>query len=199
MEEIRMKTPKMVIAPFAAILILMVFCFGRQPAEAEPFIGEIRWVAFNFAPRGWMQCNGQILQISQYQALYALISNRFGGNGSTTFALPDLRGRGPIHVSPNYSLGNLGGEENHTLTLTELPSHAHTLKADPREGTSADPAGNYPAKSSGGTPAYGSGSGYLSLSPLSDTGGGQVHGNMKPYVTLNCIIATQGIFPTHSQ
>lgn len=113
-----MKTPKMRKIPFAAILFLLISCIGPQNVLAEPFLGEIRWVAFNFAPTGWLQCNGQLLPINQNQALFALLGNTYGGNGSTTFALPDLRGRAPIHVSlPNYALGSMGGEENHTLTL----------------------------------------------------------------------------------
>jgi microcystin-dependent protein len=193
-----MKTPKMRKIPFAAILFLLICCIGPQNLLADPFIGEIRWVAFNFAPTGWLQCNGQILQINQYAALYALLGNTYGGNGTTTFALPDLRGRALIHVSPSYARGSMGGEENHTLTPLEIPNHTHSLKSDQREGTATSPAGNYPAKTSGGTSAYGgSTTNYLSPNSISNTGGGQAHGNMKPFITLNCIIATNGLFPTH--
>jgi len=183
--------------PFAALLFILIGCIGPQIVLAEPYLGEIRWVAFNFTPRGWMQCNGQILPINQYTALYSLFGNTYGGDGRVNFALPDLRGRAPIHVSPDYSLGGMGGEENHTLTPAEVPNHTHTLKADQREGTSASPTGNYPAKSSSGASAYGSSGGsYLSSGSISNSGGGEAHGNMKPYITLNCIIAVNGIYPT---
>ena len=192
-----MKKLKMKTVPFAALLLLIGYLAPQNALATTPFLGEIRWVAFGFAPKGWALCNGQLLPINQNQALFSLLGTTFGGNGVTTFALPDLRSRAPIHVSPGYVLGSAGGEENHTLTLAELPPHTHALKADPREGTAAAPTGNYPAKTSGGTSAYGSSvTGSLASDSIGATGGSQPHGNMKPYIILNCIIATQGIFPS---
>lgn len=184
----------------AAILLSLINSFSPYCAwAATPFLGEIRWVAFNFTPKGWAQCNGQLLSIAQNQALFSLLGTTFGGNGQTTFALPDMRSRAPIHVSFDYVLGMIGGEENHTLTLAELPAHTHAVTADTREGTVVSPTGNYLAKTSGGTSAYGSTSA-ATMAPgvIASTGGGQPHENMKPFITLNCIIAVTGIFPSQN-
>jgi len=178
--------------------LLLAYILAPHSARAdEPFIGEIKWVAFNYAPVGWAFCNGQTLNISQNPALYSLIGATFGGDGKTTFAVPDMRGRAPIHVSlPTYYLGSKGGEESHTLSIGETPYHSHALKGDPREANSIYPAGNYPAKGSGGTPAYGgSSSGAMAATAVAVSGSGLSHDNMKPYQTLNCIIATAGIYP----
>src|ERR1700744_325567 len=95
----------------------------------DPFVGELRVMAFNFPPKGWAECNGQILPINQNQALFSLLGTQYGGNGQTTFALPDLRGRVPLHMGPGFNLGQNGGEANHTLIPAEVPSHAHTVAA----------------------------------------------------------------------
>jgi microcystin-dependent protein len=182
----------------ATIVLLLVGVCSSQPVSADPFIGEIRWVSFGFAPRGWASCNGQFLPINQNQALFALLGTTFGGNGQTTFALPDMRSRAPIHVSPEFSLGGSGGEESHVLTMSELSSHTHDIKVDPKEGTSALPTNNYPAKSSGGTSAYGSTPNAAMIAGAVAVQGGQPHENMKPFITLNCIIALQGIFPSQN-
>jgi microcystin-dependent protein len=184
----------------ASILLFLASSFSPHCAWADnPFLGEIRWVAFNFAPKGWAQCNGQLLAIAQNQALFSLLGTTFGGNGVTTLALPDLRSRAPIHVSPSYLLGGTGGEESHTLTLTELPSHNHAVATDPREGTAGSPTGNYLAKTSGGTLAYGSKPDSLMASgTITSVGNGQPHENMKPFIALNCVIAVTGIFPSRN-
>lgn len=179
------------------LLFCLLLTLPAKQVQAEPFLGEIRWVSFGFAPKGWARCDGQLLPISQNQALFSLLGTYFGGNGSTNFALPDMRGRAPIHVSSTYTLGSKSGEESHTLTLQELPSHTHSLKADPREGTAVDPTTNYPAKTSGGGSAYGSSTTTaMAAGVVASTGNSQPHENMKPYITLNCIISLQGFYPS---
>lgn len=185
---------KMLIACFALLLGAML---APRAALAEPFIGEIRWVAFSFAPVGWAKCDGQAVPIASNTALFALLGTTYGGDGKTTFNLPDLRGRAPIHVNPSYNLGSVGGEEAHVLTFAELPQHTHPVMVDPREATSTTPAGNVLAKTSDGSPAYSNSiSVTMPSATISVTGNAQPHENMKPYITLNCIIATQGIFPS---
>lgn len=168
-------------------------------AGGDPFLGEIRWVAFGVVPKNWANCNGQLMSISQNSALFALLGTTYGGNGTTTFALPDMRGRAPLHTDGfTYPLGLKGGEEKHTLTLAELPPHSHTVQVDGREATAAVPgATSYLAKTSGGTSAYGSTSNTLmAADSVSSVGNGVPHNNMKPYIALNCIIALQGVFPS---
>ena len=165
--------------------------------STTPFIGEIRWVAFNFPPRGWAACNGQLLAINQNQALFALLGTTYGGNGITSFALPDLRGRAPIHVSVGHPLGSMGGEEAHMLIVSEMPAHNHAVLADAKEANAAVAANNYLAKTSNGTPAYGLTAGANTLGmAIASAGSNTPHPNMKPYIALNCIIALQGIFPS---
>lgn len=169
--------------------------------DGSQYIGEINWVAFNFVPRNWAACNGQILSIQQNVALFSLLGTTYGGNGQTTFALPDMRGRAPIHVGNGHSLGEMAGEESHTLTVNEMPSHTHTVSVDAREATqaTADANTSYLAKTSGGTSAYGSTTtANMGSAAISSYGGGQPHENMKPFIALKCIIATQGVFPSRN-
>ena len=173
-----------------------------QPAEVkadDPFLGEVKWVAFNFAPIGWALCDGQILPINQNQALFALLGTQFGGNGVTTFALPDMRGRTPIHVGPGYALGQEGGEETHVLTVSEIPWHTHQAMASGAEAAAVSPSGNVPATKAR-VPLYGPGPANIDMNTtaIAAAGGGQPHNNMPPYITLNCIIALQGIFPSRN-
>jgi microcystin-dependent protein len=164
---------------------------------SDPFLSEIKIVSFNFPPKGWALCNGQLLPINQNQALFSLLGTTYGGDGRVNFALPDLQGRIPIHFGNNHSLGEKGGEENHTLILSELPAHSHTFSAsnaDPDQGLLT---GNMWASNSG---AFSSSSPDSSMNPasISNIGGSQPHSNLQPYLVLNFIIALQGIFPSQN-
>ena len=166
---------------------------------SEPFLGEIRVMSFPFAPRGWAFCNGQLMTISQNQALYSLIGTTYGGDGRTNFLLPNLQGRVPIHQAGGYPLGNAGGEQAHTLSATELPPHAHALNATSASGNAIVAPGNLLATTpnqlyhapDGNTVA-------MNAASISPAGGGQAHANMMPYLTLNFCIALTGIFPTQN-
>lgn len=174
---------------------------------SEPFIAEVRIWGLTFAPRGWAFCNGQLLPISQNTALFSLIGTTYGGDGRTTVALPNLQGRAPMHPGngPGLSsrrLGQYGGTEAETLTPAQMASHSHTVQA---AGTAAGPvntpANNLPVISGGrgGVSRYGSAAqGNMSADTLSDTGGGQSHANMQPYLTLTFTIALQGLYPSRS-
>jgi microcystin-dependent protein len=170
---------------------------------SEPFLAEIRMVGFNFAPRGWATCDGQILPINQNQSLFSLLGTTYGGDGRTSFALPDLRGRSPIHVSSDHGHGLKDGEETHTLGLLEIPSHTHALQASGEAATQAGPTGNLLAVST-----LASGNIYstnaqtqdvsLGTSAIASNGGGQGHNNMQPSLVLNFCIAIQGLFPSRN-
>ena len=168
---------------------------------SEPFLGQIIIVGFNFAPRGWAQCNGQILPIAQNTALFSLLGTTYGGNGQTTFALPDLRSRVPIHVGQgpglsSYDLGQAAGTETVTLNINEIPAHNHLLGANAEEGAASNPSGQVPAK--GGI--YGAAPDGTLMNPtvITNTGGSQPHANIQPYLTLNFCIALEGIFPSRN-
>ena len=168
---------------------------------AEPFLSEIRLMSFVFAPRGWALCNGQLLPINQNQALFSLLGTTYGGDGRVNFALPDLRGRSPLHVGAGTSLGERDGEEAHTLTVAELPGHSHALSASSDVANTNLPGTALPAgKPRGGINRYAAaGSSNTALHPGSLTaapGGGQPHNNLQPYLTINFVIALQGIFPS---
>lgn len=173
----------------------------------EPFLGEIMIVGFNFAPEGWALCDGQLLPISQNQALYSLLGTTFGGDGETTFALPDLRGRSALHAGqgPGLSyrnLGERGGEENVILTQNQIPSHNHSLIVNSELGISDNPTGNYLASNSEGikhyTGAPGSPVPSANSGSIGNSGGRQSHTNMPPYLGIHHIIALVGIFPSEN-
>jgi microcystin-dependent protein len=172
---------------------------------SDPFIAEIRIFGFNFAPVGWTTCSGQLMAISQNTALFSLLGTTYGGNGTSTFALPDLRSRIPIGVGQGAGLsqrvlGETAGEENVTLLNTELAAHTHPANCNSNMGNSYDPDGNVWSVDAGGNNEYGSGSVAGSMSPgaLSLTGGGQPHANIQPSLAVNFCIALQGIFPSRN-
>lgn len=171
----------------------------------EPFLGEIKMFAGNFAPRQWALCEGQLLPINSYQALFSILGTTYGGDGRTSFALPDLRGRAPISpgTGPGLSsrnLGTRGGESTHYLTNVELPAHNHTgqIKASISGGSEDSPSGNHLANHLGAFSEDATSGSKLEGVVSYNTGGGQAHSNMQPYLALNYIIALQGIFPSRS-
>jgi microcystin-dependent protein len=164
---------------------------------AEPFLGEIRIMSFSFAPKGWALCNGQFLPINQNQALFSLLGTTYGGNGQTTFALPNLQGRTPIHFSAGHTLGEIGGEQSHTVSIAELPVHTHIVNASSANGDQNFANGNVLAAA--GNLYSGPGNlTTLNASSITNVGGSQAHLNMQPFLTLNFCIALQGIFPSQN-
>jgi microcystin-dependent protein len=163
---------------------------------AEPFLSEIRIMSFGYAPRGWAMANGQLLPINQNQPLFSLLGTTFGGDGRVNFALPDLRGRTPIHVGGGHTLGEKGGEQAHTLSIAELPTHTHVVNA-----TSTPADVNAPTTSTFlgvVNNTYGPPQNLVALAPaeIGNVGGSQAHLNMQPFLTLTFCIALQGIFPS---
>lgn len=170
----------------------------------SPFIGEIRAVGFNFAPKNWAMCNGQILAIAQNQALFSILGTTYGGNGTTTFALPDLRGRTPIHFGTDpqagtYTLGQKAGAETVTLQTNEMPAHNHLVKANATANNEVA-TNNFPAGPPSGNNVYGPQSGAATMDPalVPNAGGSQPHSNLQPYLTINYIICLVGIFPSRN-
>ena len=163
---------------------------------AEPFLSEIRIMSFGFAPKGWAMCNGQLLPINQNQALFSLLGTTFGGDGRVNFALPDVRGRTPIHVGQGHTLGEKAGNSAHTLLIHELPLHSHFLMCNPAPASS-DAATNLVYAQAGGD-SYGSAQTLEAMNPVAvgNLGGSQAHQNMQPFLTLTFCIALQGIFPS---
>src|SRR5579863_5095748 len=167
-----------------------------------PYLAEIRMVSFNFAPKGWALCNGQLLPINQNQALFSLLGTTYGGDGRSTFALPDFRGRtamsyGAQPSGPSYPIGTLIGEEQHTLVTQELPGHSHIPMASTGSPAAPGPSNNFWASNS---PQYAASPINTVLAPnaIGNAGGGQAHENRAPYLVINFIIALSGIFPTRS-
>ena len=163
----------------------------------DPFIGEIQLFPFGFAPRGWAQCNGQLLPINQNQALFSLLGTMYGGNGQTTFALPDLRGRVPLGVGSGYSQGQRAGEEQHTLIFSETPAHIHQANASSAAPFTPSPAGASWANTGANNYAA-SPNAQMAGIAVTPAGGGQPHENRSPYLTLNFCIALAGIFPSRN-
>ncbi|MFB9266320.1 phage tail protein [Bradyrhizobium erythrophlei] len=164
---------------------------------ADPFIAEIRLMSFNFPPKGWAFCNGQLLPINQNQALFSLLGTTFGGDGRQTFGLPNLQGRTPMHMGNGHTLGEIGGEQGHTLSIGEMPQHIHVANATNTNGALALPAGNVLGAFNN---AYGAITEPTTINPgsISNVGGGQAHQNMQPFLTINFSIALQGIFPSQT-
>jgi microcystin-dependent protein len=165
-----------------------------------PFLGEIKIISWNFAPRGWAFCNGQLLPINQNQALFSLLGTQYGGNGQTTFALPDFRGRIPVHTGPNLgTVGLNGGQEFHTLVQAEMPAHTHLAQVRTVNATTGSPTDNFLA----GVPTFAyrdSLSNLTTLDPATVTavGGSQAHENRQPFLVLHFIVALQGVFPSQN-
>ena len=166
---------------------------------SEPFLAEIRIVGFNFAPRGWAFCDGQILPINQNQSLYSLLGTTYGGDGRTSFGLPDLRGRTPIHVSDGHREGQKSGEEKHTLTIAEMPQHSHTFRVANKTFNNRTPDGNVLATSALPTYIdYEATNKTLNTGTVLPVGSEQNHENMQPYIALAFCIALQGLFPSRN-
>jgi microcystin-dependent protein len=184
------------------VLLTLLACL---PASAQDqFVGEIRYVAFNFAPKGWALCDGQLLPINQNQALFTLLGTSFGGDGKTTFALPDMRGRVPVGTGEglgltNRNLGDQGGQESVTLTIAQMPMHRHNLMASTATANTTAPGGDALANSST-TPVYSTGTTNVAMKSTSvnTAGKNQPHENMQPFLGMTCIIALQGIFPSQN-
>lgn len=169
---------------------------------ADPFVAEIRIFPFNFAPKGWAWCDGQLMPLSQNTALFSLLGTTYGGNGKSNFALPDLQGRAAMHPGQGpglslHDLGETGGSDTVTLLESEIPSHSHTLMSNGATANRTNPANNTPARVSGAAPyaAAGSATAQLSSVALSPAGGDQPHNNLQPYLTFYFAIALQGVFP----
>lgn len=169
---------------------------------SEPFLAEVRIVGFNFAPRGWAFCDGQILPINQNQSLYSLLGTTYGGDGRTSFALPDLRGRTPIHVGRSnggtaHQLGSKTGEETHTLSVAEMPQHSHVVQASSANADAPIPQGNVLAAANN---VYRGATNLTALrsGTIATAGGGQAHENMQPFLAVNFCIALQGLFPSRN-
>ncbi|HYM01972.1 MAG TPA: tail fiber protein [Stellaceae bacterium] len=167
---------------------------------SEPFLGEIRVFAGNFAPRGWALCNGQVLSISQNTALFSILGTTYGGNGVNNFALPDLQGNAAVHQGSSFNLGETAGEESHTLTVEEMPAHTHNLNAAAGAITATPSTAVLLGTPAAQAPAYAAAGALTPLSPnaIAPTTGNQPHENRQPYLVLNYIIALQGVFPTRN-
>lgn len=163
---------------------------------AEPFLSEVRIMSFVFAPKGWALCNGQLLPINQNQALFSLLGTTFGGDGRVNFALPDLRARTPIHAGSGHTLGERGGEQAHTLSISEMPTHTHVAQASSTAGNVPVTANNILATSPSNIYSAPTNLVSLNAGSVTNVGGSQAHLNMQPFLTLSFCIALQGIFPS---
>jgi len=167
---------------------------------AEPFLSEIRIMSFGFPPRGWALCNGQLLPINQNQGLFSLLGTTYGGDGRVNFGLPNLQGRTPIHMGGSHTLGERGGEQGHTLSISEIPTHTHVANATTADGNSASPTTTSMLAKSTVQSLYASASNLQAMAPnaIGNVGGSQAHLNMQPFLVLNFSIALQGIFPSQT-
>ncbi len=169
---------------------------------ADPFVAEIRLFPFNFAPKGWAFCNGQLLPISQNVALFSILGTTYGGDGRSNFALPNLQGSVALHQGQGpglsqYDLGQMGGTETVTLLTSEMPSHLHQAKCSSTQGNDYGPTGDFWSPDVTGNPQYGA-TANLTMAGLGESGGSQPHNNLQPYLVLNYCIAMQGVFPPRS-
>ena len=164
---------------------------------SEPFLAEIKIISWNFPPKGWAFCNGQLLPINQNQALFSILGTTFGGDGRQTFGLPNLQGRSPVHVGNGISLGEMGGETSHTLNISELPAHNHVPVGSNDQATLTAATGNLWG-TDGSNPFTPTPAVAMNPACIQAVGGSQPHENMSPYLVLNFIIALQGIFPSQN-
>jgi microcystin-dependent protein len=164
---------------------------------AEPFIGEVRIFSFNFAPKGWAMCNGQLMAINQNQALFSILGTMYGGDGRTTFALPNLQGRVPLHVDADFVLGQFSGEQAHMLLISEMPAHAHSATGSSMGASVKSPSGKLWAASAS-SPFAATPNTAMSPATVAQVGGSQAHDNQPPTLILNFCIALTGIFPSRS-
>jgi microcystin-dependent protein len=165
---------------------------------SEPFLAEIKIISWNFPPKGWAFCNGQLLPINQNQALFSLLGTTYGGNGQTTFALPNLQGRTPLHTGNGFNLGESAGEESHTLTIGEMPAHSHPAVGSSNTADQSSPVNNYWAASGAYTVFASSPNEAMAPQLVGLAGGSQPHPNLSPYLVLNFVIALVGIFPSRN-
>ncbi len=163
-----------------------------------PYLGEIRIVSFDYPPRGWAKCDGQLMPIGQNQALFSLFGTMYGGDGNITFALPDFRGRVPLHVGAGFTVGQVSGEESHTLITSQMPAHTHFGQASSAGASQLDASAGLWAN--GGQPAYTAAApnAVMRADAVSPVGGSQPHNNMSPYLVLNFCVAIQGVFPSRN-
>ena len=187
------------------LFLVTAFSFSDSVNAQEAMIGEVKMFAGNFAPRGWAMCNGQLLQISQNSALFSILGTTYGGDGRTTFALPDLRGRVPVHAGSGTGLirkqlGQQGGAENVNISVRNLPSHTHAIKAVAEVGDEGLPNGNLLASNSSANRSYStlSSNATMNKSMVENTGGNLPVNNMQPYLTINYIICLEGIYPSRN-
>lgn len=167
---------------------------------AEPFLSEIRIMSFGFPPKGWALCDGQLLPINQNQGLFSLLGTTYGGDGRVNFGLPNLQGRVPIHMGSSHTLGERGGEQGHTLSISEIPTHTHTYSATSVTATTNNPTNALMLAQSTASNLYGPATNLVAMAPaaLANVGGSQAHINMQPFLVLNFSIALQGIFPSQT-
>lgn len=164
---------------------------------SQPFLSEIKMMSFSFPPKGWAFCNGQTMPINQNQALFSLLGTTYGGNGMTTFALPNLQGKVPVHMGSGFALGQTGGEASHTLSIAEMPQHPHVFQGTTNNADNPAVTGNLMATSAN---LYTAANNLTTLDPstVGNAGGSQAHENMQPYLAVSFCIALQGIFPTQN-
>ncbi|MGH1519609.1 phage tail protein [Chryseobacterium sp. JK1] len=190
----------------ACTLLCSAFAPTVKAQATEPFLGQIAFVPYNFPPKNWAECNGQLLPIAQNTALFSLLGTTYGGNGTTNFALPDMRGRMVVHNGQapggptTYTMGQTGGSESVTLTVTQMPAHSHTVNAVTSEGNQNIPTGSLPADTKILDKEYSNAIANTTMNStmISNAGGNQPHENRPPFITLKCIIALQGVYPTQN-
>lgn len=186
-------------------ILILILCSNFKLYSQEQYLGEIRMFAGNFPPKGWALCNGQILPINQNQALFVLLGTTYGGNGQTNFALPDFRGKVPVHFGQgpglsDYSLGQTGGSETATISISQMPAHTHQVNAVTAEGNQNSPAGNLPANTKDLDKEYSTSTADTTMNAamIGYTGGGQAFSIKAPTNTVTFIIALTGIFPSRN-